>query len=192
MTVRAKIFCTVFALFVSLGFGAEGYAQTPAQPGSSSAAKTTTDGKVNEQANEIKAKPKTADVTAAAAEDQDAAIGKPLLRHFVSDQKAIWTSTAHVKFSDTVWLVPLGGLTAALLASDGEFSKHLSNSPSTLSNYKKFSDYGIGAMVAAGGGMYLLGKMTKNDHARETGVLAGEAAIDSLVPTYALKYATRR
>ncbi len=47
-------------------------------------------------------------------------------------------------------------------------------------------------MAAASGGMYLLGKMTSNDHARETGLLAGEAALDSLVPTYALKYATRR
>ena len=125
-------------------------------------------------------------------EDYDNTLGKPLLRHFVSDQKAIWTSPAHVRFSDTVWLIPLGGFTAALLATDGEFSRHLSNSASTLSNYKKISDYGIGAMVAAGGGMYLWGKMTSNDHARETGLLAGEAAMDSLVATYAMKYATRR
>jgi hypothetical protein len=147
---------------------------------------------VNEQVKETKPKLDAGDNPPAEAEDYDNTLGKPLLRHFVSDQKAIWTSPAHVRFSDTVWLIPLGGFTAALLATDGEFSRHLSNSASTLSNYKKISDYGIGAMVAVGGGMYLWGKMTSNDHARETGLLAGEAAIDSLVATYAIKYATRR
>jgi hypothetical protein len=192
MTVGAKVFCTGVAIFVSLGFGVDAYSQSPAQPDSASKKQTTTDGKVNEQVNEVKPKPDAGHNTPAGAEDHDNALGKPLLRHFVFDQKAIWTSPAHVRFADAVWLVPLGGFTAALLASDRDFSKHLSNSPQTLRRYKKVSDYGIGAMVAAGGGMYLWGKMTSNDHARETGLLAGEAVLDSLVPTYALKYATRR
>ena len=194
MTVGAKVFFAGAVLIVSIGFGVDAYSQAPAQPDSSSTSttQTRTDGKVNAQANASKPKPDAGNNPPAGAEDYDNTLGKPLLRHIVSDQKAIWTSPAHVRFSDTVWLIPLGGFTAALLATDGEFSKHLSNSASTLSNYKKISDYGIGAMVAASGGMYLLGKMTSNDHARETGLLAGEAALDSLVPTYALKYATRR
>ncbi len=194
MTVGAKVMCAGVALFASLGFGVDAYSQSPAQPDSSSTSttKSKTDGKVNAQANATKPKPDAGNNPQAGAEDYDNSLGKPLLRHFVSDQKAIWTSPAHVRFSDTVWLIPLGGFAAALFTTDAQFSRHLSNSASTLSNYKKISDYGIGAMVAAGGGMYLWGKMTRNDHARETGLLAGEAAIDSLVATYAIKYATRR
>jgi membrane-associated phospholipid phosphatase len=192
MTRGAKVLCAVAVFFVSLGFGVDAYSQSPAGQDSASTTQTATDGKVNEQANEAKPKPDAVNNPPARAEDHDNALGKPLLRHFVFDQKAIWTSPAHARFADAVWLVPFGGFTAALLASDRDFSKHLSNSPQTLSRYKKVSDYGIGAMVAAGGGMYLWGKMTSNDHARETGLLAGEAGLDSLAVTYAVKYATRR
>src|ERR1700722_2952847 len=47
-------------------------------------------------------------------------------------------------------------------------------------------------MVAVGGGLYVLGHFTHDDHKRETGLLAGEAAVDSLAATYALKYALGR
>jgi membrane-associated phospholipid phosphatase len=194
MILGAKALRIGAALFVSLGFGVDANSQSPAplDAASTSTTQTRTDGKVNAQASKLKTKPDAGNNPPASAEDYDNTLGKPLLRHFVFDQKAIWTSPAHVRFSDAAWLAPLGGFTAALLVSDRDFSKHLSNSPPTLSNYKKFSDYGIGAMVAAGGGMYLWGKMTSNDHARETGLLAGEAAIDSLMATYTVKYATRR
>src|SRR5258708_38440094 len=47
-------------------------------------------------------------------------------------------------------------------------------------------------MVGIGGGMYVWGHLTHDDHKIETGILAGEAAIDSLTPVYALKYAFGR
>ena len=47
-------------------------------------------------------------------------------------------------------------------------------------------------MVGVGGGLYLWGKVAHDDHRRETGVLAGEAAIGSLIVNSAFKYSFGR
>src|SRR6266705_3210214 len=56
-----------------------------------------------------------------------------LVRRFVDDQRQIWTSPAKLRFSDTEWLVPLSGITAGLFVTDRDFSKHLSQNPTTIS-----------------------------------------------------------
>jgi len=113
-------------------------------------------------------------------------------KHFLLDQKAMWTSPAHIRFPDATWLVPLGGFTAGLFATDTDVSRHLNNAPNTLNRYRKFSNYGVGAMIGAAGGAYVLGLATHNPHERETGFLSGEAAVDSVVAAEALKYAFQR
>ncbi|HEV2490502.1 MAG TPA: capsule assembly Wzi family protein [Candidatus Acidoferrales bacterium] len=113
-------------------------------------------------------------------------------RHFLLDQKAMWTSPARIRIPEATWLVPLGGFAAGLIATDTDASRHLNNSPNTLHHYQQLSNYGIGAMAGAAGGLYFLGLATHNRHQRETGFLSGEAAVDSLVAVEALKYMTRR
>ena len=108
------------------------------------------------------------------------------------DQKAIWTSPVHLRLSDATWLVPLGGLTAGLFATDSEVSRHLNTAPATVHRYKQLSNYGIGAMVGSGAGLYMLGLITHDEHKREAGFLAGEAAVDSLLAAESVKYMTRR
>lgn len=115
-----------------------------------------------------------------------------LLTDFAQDQHHIWTSPVHVKLSDTAWLVPLGGLTAALFATDREYSASLSNNPTTIKHYKTISDAGLAGLVGAGAGLYLLSFPKHNPHWRETGFLAGEAALNSLVTVEALKYSLGR
>jgi Capsule assembly protein Wzi/PAP2 superfamily len=122
----------------------------------------------------------------------DNSLGPHLLKDFGYEQKAIWTSPIHLRLIDADWLVPLGIAVGVTLATDTETSKHLSNSPTRLKLGKDFSDYGVASMAAAGGGLYLWGHFTHDDHRRETGLLAGEAAVNSLVATYALKYALGR
>lgn len=112
--------------------------------------------------------------------------------NFFTDQKAIWTSPPQLRFSDATWLVPLGGLAAGLFATDSDVSRHLNTNPNTLHRYSQVSNYGIAGIAGAGAGLYLLGLTTHNGHARETGFLAGEAAIDSLLATEAIKYTMRR
>src|SRR6266705_4512502 len=113
-------------------------------------------------------------------------------KDFFLDQKQIWTSPGHVRFSDMDWLVPLGGVSAGLFVTDRQFSKHLSQNPTTMSHYKTFSDAGVAALIGAGAGMWLLSYPKHNEHWRETGFLAGEAALNSLVTVETLKYSLRR
>jgi hypothetical protein len=113
---------------------------------------------------------------------------RELGKDFLLDQKQIWTSPARLRFSDTEWLVPLSGITAGLMVTDRDFSTHLSHNPNTISRYKNLSDASVGALIGGAAGMWLLSHATHNDHWRETGLLAGEAALNSLVVVEALKY----
>ncbi len=108
------------------------------------------------------------------------------------DQIDMWTSPSKARFSDATWLVPLGGLTAALFVTDSDYSRHLSNDPNTLLRYRHISDYGTYSMAGGAGGLYFLGLLTHNEHQRESGFLSGEAAVDSLIAVEALKFATGR
>ena len=108
------------------------------------------------------------------------------------DQKDLWLSPTKLKFSDTTWLVPLSGFTAGLFVTDTDVARHLSQNPSTLSHYNTASNVGLATMVGGAGGMWLLSHFNHNEHWRETGLLAGEAAIQSLAMTEALKYSFRR
>ena len=122
-------------------------------------------------------------ISTAPGDAYDNSIGKPLLKHLLLDQKAIWTSPSRLRSADADWLLPLGALTGGLLATDTTASKNLTNSPAFIQHSRDFSNYGVASFVGVGGGMYLWGKISHNDHARETGLLAGEAAIDSLAVT---------
>jgi membrane-associated phospholipid phosphatase len=132
------------------------------------------------------------DFTADSTQDFDTTIGPHLFKRFAKDQAAAWTAPAHIRLVDVDWLLPLGVATGAMLATDTEVSKHLSNSPSRLNHANEFSNYGVASLAAAAGGLYLLGRFTHDDHKRETGFLAIEAAANSLAVTYALKYAFGR
>src|SRR5216684_6113315 len=113
-------------------------------------------------------------------------------KRFLEDQEKIWTSPAKIRFSDTQWLVPLSGITAGLFVTDSDFSRHLSQNPTTINHYKSLSNAGVGALIGGAGGMWLLGHVRHNEHWSETGFLAGEAAINSLVAVETLKYSLRR
>src|SRR6266446_10852107 len=113
-------------------------------------------------------------------------------KRFLEDQEQIWTSPAKIRFSDTQWLVPLSGITAGLFVTDRDFSKHLSQNPTTISHYKTLSNAGVGALIGGAGSMWLLGHVRHNEHWSETGFLAGEAAINSLVAVETLKYSLGR
>jgi capsule assembly protein Wzi/PAP2 superfamily protein len=117
---------------------------------------------------------------------------KGLTKEFLEDQKQIWTSPAKLQFSDTQWLVPLSGIAAGLFVTDTEYSRHLSHNPATISHYTTISNAGIGALIGGAGGMWLLGHVKHNEHWSETGFLAGEAALNSLVMVESLKYSLGR
>jgi membrane-associated phospholipid phosphatase len=111
---------------------------------------------------------------------------------FLEDQEQIWTSPKRLRFPDTEWLVPFSGVAAGLFVTDATYSRQLSQNPATLSHYKTLSDAGVGALIGGAGGMWLLGHVKHNEHWSETGFLAGEAALNSLVAVESFKYSLRR
>src|SRR6266478_5043457 len=113
-------------------------------------------------------------------------------KRFLEDQEQIWTSPTKVRFTDTQWLVPFSGITAGLFVTDATYSRHLSQNPTTINHYKTLSNAGVGALIGGAGGMWLLGHVRHNEHWSETGFLAGEAAINSLVAVETFKYSLRR
>lgn len=123
---------------------------------------------------------------------QNNAIGVSFLKNLLSDQKAIWTSPKHLHWADGAWLFPLAAATGAFFATDRAIPPALTADPNKLNRYVKISNYGLYSMIGAGGGLYVWGKLSHDDHQRETGVLAGEAAIDSFAVASALKYTLGR
>ncbi len=117
---------------------------------------------------------------------------KRLPLDFLQDQKEIWTSPAKLQFSDTQWLVPIAGVTAGLMQTDAQYSRHLSHNPGTLSKYNTLSNATVAALLGGAGGMWLLSFQNHDQHWRETGFLAGEAAVNSLVVVEAMKYVAER
>ena len=111
---------------------------------------------------------------------------------FIEDQKHIWTSPFRVRSADVPWLAPLGGLTAGLLVTDRQYSASLSQNAATLRHYKTVSDIGVAALIGGGAGLYLFSFPAHNEQWRETGFLAGEAALNSLVTVEMLKYSLGR
>jgi membrane-associated phospholipid phosphatase len=114
-------------------------------------------------------------------------------KNILRDQKAIWTSPVHLRAKDLRWLVPLGLGTASLIATDQQTGDEIAESDKPLHASRVISyagsSYGTGAIAA---GFYLIGRVTHNDRARETGLLAGEALIDSAIVATSVKAITQR
>ena len=119
-------------------------------------------------------------------------LGVTFLKHLVSDQKSIWTSPSRLRWSDGAWLFPLAAATGGFFATDRAVPPALTTDPNKLNRWVKVSDYGLYASIGAGAGLYVLSKFTHDDHQRETGVLAGEAAIDTYLVNTSFKYAFGR
>jgi hypothetical protein len=111
---------------------------------------------------------------------------------FGGDQKDLWTSPKNLRFSDTVWLVPVSGFAAGLFVTDTDVSKHMTKDPTTISHYKTISTAGVAGLAGGAAAMWAFSYKNHDSHWRETGFLAAEAAINSLVITEGLKYSLRR
>lgn len=111
---------------------------------------------------------------------------------FGGDQKNLWTSPSRLRLSDSEWLVPLAGFSAALFATDAQFSRHLSNDPKKLSRYSNLSAAGVAGLAGAAGSMWVWSHRNHNSHWQETGYLATKAAVNSFVLSETMKYALGR
>ena len=78
------------------------------------------------------------------------ALGPELLKNLLSDQKAIWTSPAHLRWADGTWLFPLAAVTGGFFATDRAVPPALSTDQKKLSRYVSVSNYGLYSMIGAG------------------------------------------
>lgn len=120
-------------------------------------------------------------------EFSESRIGFSLLKNIALDQKTIWTSPFHLHAEDGTWLLPFATLTALSVATDRSFVHSLSSDPNRLSRYRGFSNDGTAALALIGAGAYFWSYISHDEQQRETGILSGEAVIDSLLTTQALK-----
>ena len=117
---------------------------------------------------------------------------KSLPKNLFLDQKTFWTAPAHMTQKQWEWAVPLAIAGAGLVVADNTIEKHVPTSSSTVSHAVTASNAGVAALAGAGAGLFLLGHIQNNDQKRETGILAGEAAIGALIDTEIFKYAAGR
>ena len=116
---------------------------------------------------------------------------REFFKNILRDQRAIWTAPFHIRRDQAYWLLPLAGATAALMVTD-RYSAEEGGEFAAISTHQTVSDRisSIGAIylpAAALGSLYLVGRITGNDRARETAVLAAEAAVDTAIVGQGLK-----
>jgi membrane-associated phospholipid phosphatase len=113
--------------------------------------------------------------------------------NILMDQKDIWTSPFHIHRQDWIpWVLVAGG-TAALIASDQWTAKQLPNTADQVAISKNVSNLGAAyTVLPVTAGLYIGGAIGHNPKARETGILGGEAVLDSLIVASVIKVASRR
>jgi hypothetical protein len=114
------------------------------------------------------------------------------LRNIAHDQKDIWTSPFKVRVQDLNWLVPLAGVSVGLINADAELASRIKGTSTLGKHSSTVSNGGVGLALGGSGALYLLGKYTGDDHKKETGILAVEAATNSLIVGEVLKAVTQR
>jgi membrane-associated phospholipid phosphatase len=113
--------------------------------------------------------------------------------NFFKDQAAIWTSPVHIREHDLVYLIPLGlATTVAITADHQTMSEVVSQDPDFNHKNVQASNALTAGLLGAPAVLFAVGQFDHNPHARETGILAGEAVLDGLVVEQGVKLMTWR
>jgi hypothetical protein len=108
--------------------------------------------------------------------------------HLLKDQASIWTSPLHIRPRDLEWLIPLAAATGVGIATDHHvMASVVSHDPSFNQANIDASNVLIGGFIAAPVALYGFGHFKDDEHAREAGILGGEALVDGVVVEQGLK-----
>jgi hypothetical protein len=111
----------------------------------------------------------------------------------LKEQGAIWTSPAHVHDHNLALLIPLALATTVAITADHQAMSSSKLNNTSLNNLANTASNGLlGGFVVAPVAIYGLGYLHHDEHANETGILAGEAMVNSLIVDEVLKAATMR
>jgi PAP2 superfamily len=114
-------------------------------------------------------------------------------RNLLSDQEAIWTSPAHLNGSNAVGPALLVLATTAAITTDHQVMSSSKLVNTSLNNESSTASNGlVGGFIAAPVLIYGLGAMHRDEHATETGILGGEAILDSIGVSEVAKLVSER
>jgi hypothetical protein len=110
----------------------------------------------------------------------------------LKDQIPIWTSPVRIRTHDLIWLLPLGTATGVALVTDTDVMRNVSHDPAFNKDSVNASNILLGGEIAIPVGLYGIGLIKEDAHAREAGVLSAEALVDSVVVEEVAKIIFRR
>jgi len=111
----------------------------------------------------------------------------------LKDQEAVWTSPARIRESNALGPLALVLATALMMTTDHQVMSSSRLRDPSLNNQATTASTGLlGSFVAAPVAIYGLGALHHDDHATETGILGGEAMVDSLAVSEVLKAVSMR
>jgi hypothetical protein len=105
---------------------------------------------------------------------------KSFVPNVLADQKAFWSRPFRPKPADVNWLVPFMASTSLMIGSDTSIEARVPTSPTRVKRSQDLSNFGTASLIGTAGGFYFWGHLAHNEHARETGLLSGEALVNSL------------
>ena len=113
--------------------------------------------------------------------------------NLLKDQKGIWTSPLHIRESNALVPVTLVLATTVLITTDHQVMSSSKLQDTSLNSHAVTASNGlVGGFIAVPVAMYGLGYLTHDDHATETGILGGEAILDSVVVSEVMKFVSLR
>ncbi len=114
-------------------------------------------------------------------------------RNLLHDQAAIWTSPLRLRDNNIAVPALVVLATTVAITTDHEAMTELIDHHSSLKNEANTASQGLtGGFIAAPAAFIAMGYMRHNYHAQETGILGGEAILDSLAVNEAVKIISRR
>ena len=122
---------------------------------------------------------------------------QPFLREFLKDEWDIWKSpfkkSSYSSHTVKKYVIPFTVLSGTLIATDTKTAALLPNTDDQRKWSGRVSQIGASYTLASvSAGTYLLGKVTKNKHVQETGLLSLHAFAHTQIVTFAVKQLTNR
>ena len=174
VTDHGKFSLAPFLAALALGFGLGVHAQTASAP-------------YAPQVN-VPDRASLPDAPSPQTSSQDDVTIRNVPRNFLHDQAAIWTSPARLRAHDLKWIVPLAAATGVALGTDHYVvTQVVSQNPSFNQASINASNVMVYGLVATPVVLYGFGHFQQDDHAREAGILTGEAMVDGVVVEQGLK-----
>jgi len=124
---------------------------------------------------------------------QEAATLRNTPRNILKDQVAIWTSPIRLRTSNAAGPIILVLATTVAITADHQVMNSSRLQDASLNSHANTASNGLtGAFVALPVALYGMGRLRHHTQSEETGILGGEAMVDSLAVNEVMKLAAQR